>query len=402
MISVEEALSIVLSVKRNYGTELVPLDQSVGRVLREDLKADRPFPPFNRVTMDGIALNYEAFISGQRQFKIEGIAAAGSPQINLQKFENCLEVMTGAVLPTGADTVIRYEDLTIKDGIAQVNLEELKQGKNVHPEGFDRKAGDLLTPAGRLISPAEIGVAATVGKANLKVSTKPKVLIISTGDELVDTSETPQTHQIRKSNVYLLQSLFTKRNIPAEVMHLQDNYEQILNALKDILQKYDVLVLSGGVSMGKFDFLPRAFRDLEVKEHFHKVKQRPGKPLWFGESREGTVIFALPGNPVSSFSCAQKYVMPWLSQAIELPPRPSLKAQLTLDFSFKPDLNYFLQVKVRHTAQGILEATPVTGNGSGDLANLTEADGFLELPRGQELYAAGQVFDFVAYRELVC
>ena len=398
MISVTEAEKIINSVKRDYGTESVPLTVAVGRVLRENLYADRPFPPFHRVTMDGIALRYAAFAGGQRSFKVEATAAAGAPQMTLKNAENCMEVMTGAVLPEGTDTVIRYEDLEISNGIARLLIHDLKEGKNVHRKGSDRAAGELLVAAGGIISPAEIGVAATVGKAEIQVSQTPKTLIISTGDELVEVSEKPLPHQIRRSNVYLLQSIFEKMKAPAEVLHLADDYDLILEKMRDILTSYDVLVLSGGVSMGKFDFLPKAFKTLGVKEHFYKVKQRPGKPLWFGESQNGTVIFALPGNPVSSFSCAQKFVYPWLKTALGLPPEKITYAVLTEDFTFKPALTYFLQVKTSFDKSGRLLAAPTVGNGSGDLANLPDADGFLELPADHENFAAGSVFPFQSYR----
>lgn len=398
MLTINQAQRIITTLTRDYGTQQIPLPAAVGRILRENLYADRPLPPFHRVTMDGIALQHAAFAAGRRSFLIENTAAAGAPRMTLQDGENCLEVMTGAVLPAGADTVIRYEDLEINDGRARLLIEELKPGKNVHRAGSDRSRGDLLVSGGRVITPVEVGVAATVGKTTLTVSKNPRTLIISTGDELVEVGATPLPHQIRRSNVFTLQSLFTELNVPAEVLHLPDNYDLILQRMRDILQQYDLLVLSGGVSMGKFDFLPKVFAALGVKEHFHKVKQRPGKPLWFGESPTGTVIFALPGNPVSSFSCARKFVVPWLLRNLGLPPAPPRYAVLAEDFSFKPALTYFLQVKISYTATGQLLATPTVGNGSGDLANLPDADGFLELPVDREFFAAGSVFEYLPYR----
>jgi len=398
MISVQEATNLIQSTTRDYGTESVPLSTSIGRVLRENLYADRPFPPFNRVTMDGIAIQHEAFIKGQRTFKVEGIAAAGAAQMTLQNCTSCLEVMTGAILPANTDTVIRYEDTVFSEGKMTIQVEELKFEKNVHKLGSDRQKKDLLIEAGRIISPAEIGVAATVGKTHLQVSKFPKTIIISTGDELVEVHEKPLPYQIRKSNVHLLQSLFTRIGMPAEVMHLKDDYDTVMTGLWSVLREYDLIILSGGVSAGKFDYLPKALNELNVKEFFHKVKQRPGKPLWFGQSPEGVVIFALPGNPVSSFSCAQKYVLPWLEKSLSLPQKANVYAALSDDYTFKPDLTYFLQVKISYSEKGQVIATPFTGNGSGDLANLTNADGFLQLPRGKVVFKKGEVFPFVSYR----
>ena len=398
MISVKEATNFIQSTARDYGTVSIPLSESIGRVLRENLYADRPFPPFNRVTMDGIAIQHAAFANGQRTFRVEGIAAAGAPQMSLLDGENCLEVMTGAILPKNTDTVIRYEDTEFSEGKMTIQIEDLKFEKNVHKLGSDRKQEDLLIAAGRIISPAEIGVAATVGKTHLQVSKYPKTIIISTGDELVEVSENPLPHQIRKSNVHLLQSMFTSIGMPAKVTHLKDDYEEVVAGLKSVLQEYDLLILSGGVSAGKFDYLPKALKELKVKEYFHKVKQRPGKPFWFGKSPEGAVIFALPGNPVSSFSCAQKYVFPWLQKSLSVPMPAPIYAALSQDYTFKPDLTYFLQVKISYSEKGQVIATPFTGNGSGDLANLTNADGFLELSRGKEIFKKGEFFSFVSYR----
>lgn len=397
MITVQSATDIVLQNTRDFGAESVPLEQAVGRILAENLSADRDFPPFDRVTMDGIAIHYEAFAKGQRIFKIEGLQAAGASQLALQNSTHCLEVMTGAVLPQGADTVIRYEDLDIAGGVAKIGIEEITSGQNIHKRGSDRRQGDLLVTANRLISPAEIGVAATVGKAHLQVKKLPKVVIISTGDEIVDLTETPLAHQIRSSNAYTIQSLLTKWNIEATRLHLPDDRNATVEGLRQALENFDVLILSGGVSMGKLDYVPEALSTLGLEKLFHKVQQRPGKPFWFGKTSAGTTVFALPGNPVSSFMCAVRYVEPWLRKGLGL--KSTLQfAILNEDVAFKPNLTYFLQVQLATDETGRMLAKPLEGGGSGDLANLTEADGFLELPQGQDVYKAGEVFQFWKYR----
>ena len=399
MIDVADAWSIICRHVRDYGVESVPLDRAIGRVLREDLRTDRALPPYDRVTMDGIALQHAAFAAGGRRFPVAGIAAAGAPQQSLHQPDTCLEVMTGAVLPDGTDTVIRYEDVDITDGVATVRVEELKYGKNVHRHGEDRTAGELIVASGTLLSAAEIGVAATVGKSNLSVARTPKVAIISTGDELVDLDQTPLPHQIRKSNVYRLQASLRAEGIAADRFHLVDDLETVKAELRHLLGTYDVLLLSGGVSKGKFDFLPQALSELDVQKGFHKIRQRPGKPFWFGTATNGTVVFALPGNPVSSFLCLQRYFLPWWRASLGLDKRPTVRAVLAENFSFMPDLTYFLQVRTRFDETGRLLAQPVTGNGSGDLANLVEADAFLELPRGQTDFPAGGVFPIYFFRK---
>ncbi|MCB0568159.1 MAG: molybdopterin molybdotransferase MoeA [Phaeodactylibacter sp.] len=398
MITVEQAVAIIEQTIKDFGVEEVPLDEAIGRVLRENLYADRDFPPFHRVTMDGIALRFDAFQSGQRTFSIEGIAAAGAAQQALHSPGSCLEVMTGAMLPEGTDTVIRYEDLHISNSQAEVKLGEAKWGLNVHKKGEDRKEGSLIIQAGLKISPAEIGVAATVGKAMLKVSRLPKTVVISTGDELVEVGKAPLPHQIRRSNEHQLKAALAKHKLRVEARHLRDELDEVVAGLEAMLAEYEVLILSGGVSEGKFDYLPQALEQLGVVKLFHKIKQRPGKPFWFGQAPNGALVFALPGNPVSSFMCTQRYIVPWLEQSLGLPAPAYPRAVLARDTTFKPDLTYFLQVRTEYDARGQLLAHPAEGHGSGDLANLVDADGFLQLPMGKDVFKKGEAFPLIVYR----
>lgn len=398
LIKVAKALAIIQQNKKNFGTEEIPLAESIGRILRENLTTDRALPPYNRVTMDGIAIQHQFFANGNRTFSVEGIAPAGSPQITLKKEDGCIEVMTGSVLPKNVDTVIRYEDVVIENGSATIQVNELKKGKNIHRQGEDRQRGDLVVKGGAVISPAEVGVAATVGKSSLKVARLPKTIIISTGDELVEIEEKPLAHQIRKSNVHRLQATLLKYKIKADRHHLDDDMAIIQKDLKEIIEKYEVVILSGGVSKGKFDFLPDALAALGVEKLFHKIKQRPGKPFWFGKAPNGTLVFALPGNPVSSFLCTQRYFVTWLNASLGLPTDNLPHGILTEDTTFKPDLTYFLQVKVSYNEKGQILATPVSGNGSGDLANLVDADAFLQLPTGKDLFEKGEVYPLLFYR----
>ena len=410
MITSQEALNIILRSSNDFGIEKIPFLESLGRVLKEDIKADRDFPPFNRVSMDGIAIAFSAFADGNSEFSIENVQAAGSAQLALKNSLNCLEVMTGAVLPKGTDTVIRYEDLHIKSGIAKINIEEITKGQNIHGQANDKKENDVLLKKNTLISPAEIGVLATVGKAMVNTAKQPNVMIISTGDELVEVNENPLTHQIRRSNVYTLVSLLEKLNIKAETAHIADDKPLLKQKIKQFLTDYDVLLFSGAVSKGKFDFLPEVLDELGVDKKFHKVKQRPGKPFWFGvtdpqntsEQSEGrnhkTVVFAFPGNPVSTFVGCVKYFYPWYKKSVGLVFENHDKAILGEDFNFKPDLTYFLQVRLENK-KGLLVAVPNMGNGSGDLANLAIADAFLELPDNQTVFKTGEVFPLIKYRD---
>ncbi len=398
MITVKEALDIINKQQKDFGTELIPIAESIGRILKEDLSTDRQLPPYDRVTMDGIAIQYAHFANGQRAFPVAGVAPAGAAQLTLEKDGHCLEVMTGSIMPNKVDTVIRYEDVVIENDVATIQVATLKEGQNIHWKGSDRQKDTLVVPYGTVISPAEVGVAATVGKTHLKVARLPTAIIISTGDELVEIEETPLPHQIRKSNVHRLRATLAKYKIIADRHHLDDDMELIKKDLAEIINKYEVVILSGGVSKGKFDFLPEALAALGVEKLFHKIKQRPGKPFWFGKAPNGTLVFALPGNPVSSFLCTQRYFVTWLTTSLGLSKETIPHGILTRATTFKPDLTYFLQVKVSYNKKGQILATPVDGNGSGDLANLVDADAFLQLPRGKDLFEKGEVFPLLFYR----
>ncbi|MBI9040301.1 molybdopterin molybdotransferase MoeA [Lutibacter sp.] len=395
LTTVKEALDIILKNSEDFGVEEIDFLQSSGRILKENIVADRDFPPFNRVSMDGIAISSTAFNKGIRSFKIEGIQAAGSPQLSLKNTENCIEAMTGAVLPKNTDVVIQYELLTIENNSATVDLDAVKEFQNVHLKGLDRKQHDVLIPKDTLISAAEISVFATVGKATIKVAKQPKVMIVSTGNELVEVDQIPAEHQIRRSNVYALASLLEKLHIKSDTAHILDDKETLTSTIKGFLKEYDVLLFSGAVSKGKFDFIPEVLNNLGVEKLFHQVKQRPGKPFWFGKKQHKTV-FAFPGNPVSTFVSCLKYFYPWYYKSVNLE-MPINEAILSEDFYFKPNLTYFLQVKL-DLKGGEIIATPIAGKGSGDLANLTQADAFLELPDDSANFTKGTIFPIIKFR----
>jgi molybdopterin molybdotransferase len=399
MISVEEASKHILENLFLPAVENISLENAVNRVLAEDLVADRDFPPFDRVTMDGIGIAYEAFENGHRQFPIEGIAAAGAEETKLNNPLHCLEVMTGAMCPEGCDTVIRYEDVEIKEDVAFLKIDTIESGKNVHLQGEDRRRASVIVKKGTKISPAEIGVAATVGKTRLNVLANPKVLVISSGDELVPVEKTPEPHQIRRSNAPTLRALLENEGIGVQEHHLPDSEEVITRSLSTWIQNYDAIIMSGGVSMGKFDFIPNVLDKLGVESKFYKVTQRPGKPFWFGTYQNKCKVFAFPGNPVSSFMCANRYFLPWWRKSLGQQAFPKVYASLASDYFFKPDLTYFVQVKTAFSPSGQLSAQPVTGHGSGDFANLTDVDAFLELPKGRNEFKKGESFPLYWFRK---
>ncbi|MFD2530025.1 molybdopterin molybdotransferase MoeA [Polaribacter marinaquae] len=395
MILVKDAKDIILNSAYNFGVEEVPFLKSVGRILKENILADRDFPPFNRVSMDGICIDFNAFKNGQGDFKVEGIQAAGIEQMTLQNKENCIEVMTGAVLPNNANTVIRYEDVTLKNGIATININKINDCQNVHAKGKDRKVDDVLISENKIISAAEIGVLATVGKSTVKVAKQPKVMIVSTGDELVGVNEIPLKHQIRRSNVFTLVSLLERLKISSDTAHITDDKPILKQKIKGFLKDYDVLLFSGAVSKGKYDFLPEVFEELGIEKLFHKVAQRPGKPFFYGKTNECN-IFGFPGNPISTFVNCLAYFYPWYYKSTGLETEEET-AILGENVSFKPNLEFFLQVKLK-SKFGHLVAFPVKGNGSGDLASLVNADAFIQLPNDKTEFKTGENYPIIRYR----
>lgn len=396
MITVQEASASILSHLYKPGTRLVPLQEAVGFVLAEPVTADRDFPPFHRVTMDGIAIPFDAWEQGKRTFHIEGTQAAGEPRKTLAGAGNAIEVMTGAMLPAGTDTVVRYEDLKIESSHATIAVDNIVRGQSVHRQGQDAASGEMLLAPAMVLSPAEIALLASVGKTAVQVKTYPRTAIVASGDELVEIGQTPLPHQIRRSNTYAIEAAMNTVGWKGDQFHLPDEKDILRGALEKILQQYDTVILSGGVSQGKFDFIPGVMEAIGVKKVFHQVSQRPGKPFWFGASAEGKTVFALPGNPVSTFMCFYKYVRPWLWKSLGVEVRPEY-AVLASNFSFAPRLTCFLQVSVKNEG-GTRMAYPDAGGGSGDFANLKKIDGFLELPLERSDFKAGEAFPFIPFR----
>lgn len=396
MISVEEATSIISSHRFQPAVSSVRIHQAVGRVLAEEVTSDRDIPPFDRVTMDGIAIAYQSWKDGQRKFRLEGIHGAGQPAKILGSADNAIEVMTGAVLPSGTDTVIRYEDLKIEAGIAHVVEDKIERMQSIHRQGQDAVKGQVLLSPGMVLSPAEIALLASVGKSEIGVYQYPVTALVASGDELVAVDSTPLPHQVRRSNTYALEAAMNAIGWPAKQFHFRDEREELTKSLGELLDKFQLIVLSGGVSKGAFDFVPSVLEDLGVRKLFHHVSQRPGKPFWFGVSDSGKIVFALPGNPVSTFMCFYKYIRPWVFECLGVSPKPG-QAILARDFSFQPKLTCFLQVSIRNE-HGKRMAYPEAGGGSGDFANLKNVDGFLELPADRSEFKAGEAFPFIAFR----
>ena len=378
MISPLEAEDTIRQRVSLLDVESRSLAELTGAILREPIAATRDQPPFDRVMMDGIAFSSA---SGRRSFRIAGIQAAGSRQMILANDDACFEVMTGAVAPHGCDCVIPIERLSIEAGEATLADDVVvTPGLNIHARGFDCHAGDPLLEPGIRLGPAEIAIIASAGLARTQVTREPRIIVISTGDELIEPGEPVMDWQIYRSNAYAVLSSLQQRGYTRLAHdHLPDDREILRERLRSHLETHDVLILSGGVSMGKFDYVPQTLGELGVELAFHKVSQRPGKPMWFGVGPNGRTVYALPGNPVSTLVCLTRYVYPGLAAATGQSATPPGKVALADSFDVKNALTFFLPVKLLGDESGQVTAQPRPTRGSGDFTSLRDTDGFVEL-----------------------
>ena len=373
--------------------ESLPLAQCAGAVLRENIYAERDQPPFDRVAMDGVALDSQTVGAATRSFRVQATQAAGDPPLTLAAPGDCIEVMTGAVLPVGCDCVIPVEELSVARG--QVTLApgaRVEPWQNVHRRGSDTRQGTLLLSSGVRLRAPEIAIAASAGMARIRVSSQPMLAVISTGNELVEPGEPVLAHQVRRSNAYAIVSALRERGFQRVADdHIQDDSQELRERLRFHLETHDVLVLSGGVSMGRFDLVPKVLEELGVRAIFHKVAQRPGKPLWFGVAPSGAAVFGLPGNPVSTLVCLIRYVLPALCGSLGQDPPPAERIALAAPVTVTPPLAHFLPVRFEQDDWGRTWAVPAPTNGSGDFTALAGTGGFVELPPGPNTYPKGFV-----------
>lgn len=393
MLTPAEAEKIICQHIAPFHREDCPLAAAHGRVLRAPICADRALPPYHRVTLDGYALRASSLAAGLRTFRVERVQAAGMRAFKLKATaDTCIEVMTGAVLPDGADCVVPYEETRREEQTMTVIGEgaNLGAGHAVHAQGSDHPASAVMVAPGTRLSGREIAVAAACGYGVLTVSQLPKIAVVATGDELVEVDANVAAHQIRRSNDYALRAALVLAGYPnVDRFHLRDVRHEIQHLVWHIVAEYDVVVITGGVSKGKFDFLPAELDRQGVKKILQGVAQKPGKPLWVGLTARGTPVFALPGNPVSAYTCLHRYVLPALAHASGIPAAaPSLVA-LAAPFTFKPRLACLLPVKLSSASGGELLATPEPSNTSGDFAGLLGTDGFVELPAETTYFPEG-------------
>ena len=395
MITVSEAYQLIASHQRNFGKEKVPFQKALNRVLAEDVIADRDFPPFDRIMMDGIAINSDSFAKAQRRFVIENESVAGTPIQSLSNKEHCIEVMTGAVLPVNTNLVIPYEDCVLQDGIATIMVDKMKPFQNVHRQGRDEKKEAVLLHKNTRITATHISILATVGLVEAEVYKLPKIAICSTGDELVGVKQTPLPHQIRQSNVYFMAADLESENISASLYHLPDNKEELEEELLLILQEHDVVLLSGAVSKGKRDYLPQSLISIGLQTVFHRVAQRPGKPFLFASMNQ-KLVFGFPGNPVSTFVCFHLFFKHWLSSCLHQSSK-TITAKLCEEVAVPATLTLHVLVKLFYE-EGECFAQPILISTSGDVISLIHADGIVSFTDEKKKRYKGEVVTVVLCR----
>ena len=389
-ITPEQATQAIEARIKLLPSEPRPLRLAIGRTLRQDVYAERDNPPFDRVCMDGIAISSDA---GRRSFSIEAMQPAGAPALSLSDPRHAIEVMTGAIMPRGTDCVIPLEEYDLSErSVALKSDSRIERFRNVQRRGADSQPGVPMLRAGTRLGAPEIAVVASAGLASVNVSRQPSLAVISTGNELIEPGEPIEEHQVRRSNAYAVVAALYEHGFEQLANdHIADEEPVLRERLAGHLAEHDVLVLSGGVSKGRFDLVPKVLKDLQVEQVFYQVAQRPGMPMWFGIGTAGQAVFGLPGNPVSTLICLSRYVLPALARAMGSAPEPPERAALAEPVALGRKMTSFVPVWLRAQAAGCAAAVPRSPNGSGDFLALAGTTGFIELPPQREPFPQGYV-----------
>jgi molybdopterin molybdotransferase len=391
MLAVKEALSIILSQSRNFGSTTVSLNEATGRVLAEDIYADRDYPPFHRAAMDGFALRSEDFLDKEiRTYQIIDSLFAGGTSTVKPAEGQCLRIMTGSATPAAYDAIIRIEDCTVTGDHVTFHVANLKKGQNIAKQGEDATSGTLILARDtRLLAP-EIAALAVTGRAHVSVHQLPKIAVISTGDEVIPVGNAVEPHQIRDSNSYALASFLQHYGLSIAYRKLvPDDKELLRKAIQEVLS-FDLVIFSGGVSMGEADFVPGILSDCGVQSLFHKVKLKPGKPLWFGQLPAGGVVFGLPGNPMSCQVCYKVFIEPFIRKCFGLGEALTLQLPLLVDKKKNVKLDQYFPCVIE--GKGI---RPVLINGSGDITSTLRSHGLALHPLEVEDLKQGDAVEFI-------
>lgn len=380
MISVDEANKIISENIPKAAVEEILLEKAFGKVLKENCVTDRPQPPFNKSLMDGIAISFNDYKKGLRTFNIIATQSAGINSVIIKGEGNCSEIMTGAMLSSGTDTVIPIEDIEVNNELAEIKENApVSRHQFIQKEGSDLPTNTVILNEGQRLYAPQIAIAASIGKNTVKVSKFLTVAVVETGDELINIDQRPEPYQIRRSNSYFICTAINQTHLmSAKSFHFKDDKKELKKQLGALLETFDVLVLSGGVSKGKFDYVPQVLEELSVKKCFHRVSQKPGKPFWFGISSRNKPVFALPGNPISTQVCTYRYVIPQLLKSLGAETKNEY-AQLNVAIKKPKDLTFFLPVKIVQSDDGCLIAEAIFTSHSGHLMSMAASEGFMEI-----------------------
>ncbi|MBE7415602.1 MAG: molybdopterin molybdotransferase MoeA [Deltaproteobacteria bacterium] len=404
MISVKEALDTILKEIRPLGIESVPVERALGRVLGEDVKARGGNPPWDNSAMDGYALR-AADTSGASpekpvRLKVLYDLPAGRTPGEPVAGGSAVRIMTGAPVPQGADSVVMVERTEPGDGFVLVKA-QARPGDNIRRQGEDFKAGETVIERGALIRPSEVSMLATVGVPFIFVHKRPRVAVISTGDELSDIFEAPGFGKITNSNGYALSALVKSAGaVPIQLGIARDTRESLRERLEAAMSA-DCIVSSGGVSVGDYDFVKDVLKEMGSSMIFWKVAMKPGKPLAFGVIG-GKPAFGLPGNPVSSMVAFEQFVRPSLLKMAGRKDlfRRAIEARITKDLKIKPGRMNFIRAELS-LEDNAFTATPLDGQGSGMISTMVRANSFIIVPEGSAGFRAGDTVKVQPFDETV-
>jgi molybdopterin molybdotransferase len=403
MLTYEQArlkvIEVVSAAGVREGTEKVRLEEALGRVLAQEVRADRDYPPFDRAIRDGYAVQANEAQAGATLHCSREIRAGQSVREALVP-GTCAQIMTGAPVPSGADAVVMVEHAHLDDGMVHFDRAAIAS-QHIVRRGSEASAGALLIRAGVRLGYAEIALAAQVGLVQPLVQKRPKVAILSTGDEVVASSSVPGTSQIRNSNSYsLLAQVSLLRGQPVLLGNARDDMEDLSAKISRGLQE-DVLIISGGVSMGKYDLVEPALKELGAEFFFDSVAIRPGKPTVFAKCGK-TFVFGLPGNPVSTMVTFELFAVPAIDLLSGAAPRPIglLEAQLGESLREKAGLTHFLPARLDWVS-GVPVVKPLRWQGSGDITAVAKSNCLLVIPADKEALAEGERVSVIPRRDLI-
>jgi len=410
MLTVGEALEVVLGEARALPPRSGPLSTALGRTLAQDIVADIDLPPFDKSIVDGFALRSEdASRPGLARLRIVDTIYAGQTPSRGIEIGEAAAIMTGAPLPPGADAVVMVEKTQRPEPDHVLIAGPVSPGQNRLVQGREMRAGDIVVPQGVVLDAAKLGVMASVGARHFLYDPRPIVAVVSTGDELVPFDEVPGPGQIRNSNTMLLASLAeehdaTARSLPIAADRreaLRDAFTRALEGDSSYPDRADILLISGGVSAGKLDLVPEALESLGIRCLFHKVKVKPGKPLWFGVGpdrieRPPALVFGLPGNPVSGLVSFLLFVRPALAKLGRTRAKPIESLPLSDAYRHADDRDTYRPARLIAAPDGgEPRVEPLTWSGSSDLRGVAGSDGFAIFPAGERIYERGERIGFL-------